>query len=304
MKPPDRHSLPDGLPCAYGAGESPVAGYTIGALLGKSELSETYLAQDTASRRWVLRRLRGDAREVRARLDQIDQIKGRNYSHVVVFRALDGSQGEDLWLAREYLTGVCLADVLGARDRPMLLKEANRWGKGIAAGLRELIESGAIHGRLKPANVWLDRGVVKLVDGIALQSDLPSTSRYAAPETAAGRNDEADLFALGALLVEMLTGKEFAAEADWRHRLAAPYQPILARALDPDPARRWESVEAFVAALNAAPQQLRAPETPPSRARQGLRPARSSVVLWTIMAATLLILAAAVSLMLSLRMNL
>jgi serine/threonine-protein kinase len=298
----DRPLAMDSLPFAFGPGESPVSNFVIREGLAQNELGETYLAEDPTGRRFVLRRLRKD---VAATQLNLEQLAGRKLTHAIPLRQAGAAPGET-WVVRDYQTGWSLADVLAARSGGMSLKEARRWLKGIAAGLRELAACGTIHSRLKPSNVWLERGVVKLVDGglpaqrmsydtTVMESPVP----YAAPETVAGRFDKADLYALGAMLAEMLAGRRFDPNETWETWIAEPYRPILARALDPDPALRWNNADEFLAALEKAPPNLSPPPSPEPAPVAGSPRTKEHWLLWSAVAAGLMILAVAFSLMLS-----
>lgn len=245
---------------AFQPGERPAGDLTIVQGLARGELGETYLAEDAAGKRCVLRRLIPGEVALCERWPEL----AKPSPHLVISRRLSSS-AEETWLARDYLQGRSLADVLAPHTGGLRLKEALRWLEGIAAGLHALAENGAIHGRLKPSNVWLARGVVKLVDaGLRpVRCEASLAARYAAPETSLGRFERADLYACSALLGEMLTGQVFDADEPWAERIAEPYRPILRRALDPHPARRFAGVADLLAALRAAPADLPPPPAEP-----------------------------------------
>jgi serine/threonine-protein kinase len=127
--------------------------------------------------------------------------KGRPY---MVFALVDG---EDL---RERLR----------RDGPLLPVEATRVALAMAAGLEDAHAQRVVHRDLKPANVLLDdEGAVQLADfGIARMLEEPGltqpgrvlgTGEYVSPEQALGRqvDGRSDIYALGVVLFEMLTGR-------------------------------------------------------------------------------------------------
>ena len=127
--------------------------------------------------------------------------KGRPY---MVFALVDG---EDL---RERLR----------REGPMLPVEATRIALAMAAGLEDAHAQRVVHRDLKPANVLLDdEGAVRLADfGIARMLEEPGltqpgrvlgTGEYVSPEQALGRqvDGRSDIYALGVVLFEMLTGR-------------------------------------------------------------------------------------------------
>ena len=108
------------------------------------------------------------------------------------------------------------------RDRlragPLPVPEAVRIAREVASGVAAAHACGIVHRDLKPSNVFLcEDGTAKVLDfGIAKIQDTfltpdgetPGTVEYGAPETAQGRGDErSDVWSLGVMLFEMLTGR-------------------------------------------------------------------------------------------------
>ena len=146
-------------------------------------------------------------------------------------------------------------------------------------------EAGLIHRDLKPSNVFLTSQGVKLLDfglarrthrsdavtapALSVPGAVTGTLRYMAPEQITGDpvDSRADIFALGVMLYEMLTGRvPFGAEAnaDWLNAVLtqdAPslgdpelhsLDPIVMRALRRRPDERYEAIDQFTDALRAA----------------------------------------------------
>ena len=128
-----------------------------------------------------------------------------------------GSDGDRAWFVMECVEG----QTLGARLRggPLPLRETARIGAALADAVAYVHRQGVVHRDLKPGNVLLGDGdVVKLTDfGIALVSGearvtrtglTVGTAAYIAPEQVegAGTDDRVDVYSLGLVLLECLTG--------------------------------------------------------------------------------------------------
>jgi tetratricopeptide (TPR) repeat protein len=205
-------------------------------------------------------------------------------SHPSIARFYDAgvADGDQPWLALEYIEGVpiteyCDAHASSLRDRIGLLLQV---ASAVQAAHARLI----VHRDLKPANVLvtasgevrlLDFGIAKLLGDDEAAGDLTqlggrvATPDYAAPEQLEGGvvTVATDVYALGVLLYELLagqrpfpTGSRLGRMIDTRGEapLASTRAPgraraglrgdadaILAKALDPDPSRRYASVAAF-----------------------------------------------------------
>src|SRR5207247_7331373 len=137
-----------------------------------------------------------------------------------------GEDGGELFIAMELLEGEALAERL--RRGPLSVAETVPIGLGMLAALSALHARGIVHRDLKPSNVFLTPHGVKLLDfGLARPSDpelarsldsaaglprpgmLVGTPRYMAPEQVTGEAVDArsDVFAVGAMLFEMLAGR-------------------------------------------------------------------------------------------------
>jgi hypothetical protein len=204
-------------------------------------------------------------------------------SHPNIVAVFDsGSDDGTHYIVTELVEGETLADRL-RRDGPMPQAEAVAVAVDIARALSAAHERGLIHRDIKPGNVMLlPDGRVKVVDfGIARAAGsdtltntgvvLGSTA-YLSPEQASGQpvDERADLYALGCVLYEMLTGRvPFSADTPiatmYRHVNEDPPPPstfapipseledIVMRALEKDPKRRFASASELEAALLAVP---------------------------------------------------
>lgn len=156
------------------------------------------------------------------------------------------------------------------------------------AALRTVHRHGVLHRDIKPSNVLLqDDGHTKLTDfGIAKDLNegrpLPSnpdetmtgvvlgTPGYLAPERAAGlpASVQSDLYSVGAVLVEALTGHRVAPECALPSGLPPSLHHIAERAMAPDPQNRFESADAMLHALRppANPAEVATAVVVPPRA--------------------------------------
>lgn len=193
--------------------------------------------------------------------------------------------GEDKgvpYIAMEYLSGGTLADRL--RGEPLPLEAAIALVEQVAAALDHAHGRGLMHRDVKPANILFDdEGHAVLVDfglvkslaesGLTTEGTSLGTPHYMAPEQANATAEvgaRADVYALGVVAYEMLTGRvPFEAETPLSvlhaHVHDAPPDPrtlnqaldegiatAVLKALEKDPAQRYQSAGAFAHALMRA----------------------------------------------------
>lgn len=201
-----------------------VGDYRLLKLLGRGGMGVVFLAEDTVLKRQVALKLLqpGAARNpaVRERfVREAQAAAGLDHDNIVhVYQV--GLTHEAPYLAMQLLKGESLAAYLKQRGR-LEPSEVARMGSEIASGLAAAHQRGLIHRDIKPDNLWVEpTGRVKILDfGLArdVQSNenmtvagaLLGTPRYMSPEQAIGNPLDArsDLFSLGSVLFEMLTGK-------------------------------------------------------------------------------------------------
>ena len=176
---------------------------------------------------------------------------------------LKTSDAGDTFVVMEYVAGPSLASVSEAVPRRACrLPEVRHWLKGLVDGVAYLHDHGIVHRDLKPANLFMEEGIVKIGDyGLAKlitpsqgseHSESIGTCHYMAPEIGSGKyNKPIDIYAIGVILYEMLTGRvpfegETVNEVLMKHltarpdvsMLPEPYQAIVAKALAKDPNHR------------------------------------------------------------------
>ncbi len=211
--------------------------YEIQSPLGAGGMGEVYRARDTRLERTVAIKILPE------HLSQDSEAKQRfnrearaisSLSHPNICHLYDvGSQDGIDFLVMEFLEGETLADRLA--KGPLPPEQVLKYGIEICEGLEKAHKTGVIHRDLKPGNVMLTKSGAKLMDfGLAKSSavsDAPSsgltltspvasrpltqqgmivgTFQYMSPEQIEGKEADArsDIFALGAVLYEMATGK-------------------------------------------------------------------------------------------------
>jgi tetratricopeptide (TPR) repeat protein/TolB-like protein/predicted Ser/Thr protein kinase len=202
-------------------GES-VSHYAILERLGEGGMGVVYKAQDTKLKRTVaLKFLRsgvfGSDAE-RARFVREAQVAaGLDHPHICPVYEIDEHDGQ-AFIAMAFCPGRTLRERI--REGPLPVREALDIAAQIAEGLDEAHGKGVIHRDIKSGNIMLsDKGLVRIMDfGIARLSQGPETTwsgtvsgtaAYMAPEQAMGGPVDArtDLWALGVVIYEMLTGE-------------------------------------------------------------------------------------------------
>ena len=273
------------MPLAAGTRLGP---YEIVAPLGAGGMGEVYRARDSRLDRTVAIKVLPQATQAdpqyRARFDrEARAVAALSHSHICTLHDV-GEEGGIAYLVMELLEGETLSTRLTRGALP--LTDAVRTAVEVASGLDAAHRAGIVHRDLKPGNIMLTRSGAKLLDfGLARTgnpagakaafSQLPTTPgpltaegtilgtfQYMAPEQLEGREADArtDVFAFGAVVYEMLTGKrpfEGATQASTigaiLHAAPAPvstWQPSVSPALDrviatclaKDPDERWQSV--------------------------------------------------------------
>jgi serine/threonine-protein kinase len=212
-----------------------VGNYQLESLLGTGAMGEVYLARHVAlGRRAAVKVLKPELtndRELVARFFQEAKAMA-GLGHVNLVDVIDyGVIDETVYLTMEFLEGRTLAEQL--QGAGVTIAEALHITAQACDALDACHGAGIIHRDLKPENVFLikkggdkycvkllDFGVAKLVRGATVKTmpgQLFGTPVYMSPEQAEGRSDldlRTDLYALGVMLYEMLTGEGPFEDAD------------------------------------------------------------------------------------------
>ncbi len=279
------HSATDSVRPAAGA---PVAvpGFEIECTLGRGGMGVVYKARQTGLNRVVALKmlLAGQFADpaLRARfLVEAESVAALEHPHIIrVFAA--GESAEHPYLAMEFVPGGTLADRVKSGG-PLPARAAAEVVAKLAAAAAHAHSRGVVHRDIKPLNVLLtadgeprlaDFGLAKvgrLDQGLSVTGQVLGTPAYMAPEQAAGRVREvgtaADVYALGAVLYDALTGRppfqgdsaavtlqKVLTEEPDRPRALNPDEPrdletVCLKCLEKDPAKRYPTAQALAADL-------------------------------------------------------
>jgi eukaryotic-like serine/threonine-protein kinase len=260
--------------------------YEILAPLGVGGMGEVYKARDTRLERTVaikvLPQRLSASPETRQRFErEAKTISQLSHPHICALYDV-GREGENEYLVMELLEGETLGERLA--KGALALEQTLRYGVEIADALDKAHRQGIVHRDLKPANVMLTKSGVKLLDfglakaiapppsqssltalptqqGLTQEGTILGTFQYMAPEQLEGREADGrtDIFALGATLYEMATGRKAFSGASQASLISSimtadpppisALQPMTPPAFDrvvrtclaKDPEERWQS---------------------------------------------------------------
>ena len=288
-------TMPDGFAALLGrqplaVGDVIGARYKLLRSLGNGGMGQVFVAENVAiGMRVAVKLLKPELlinRELRQRFQNEAQAVAA-IEHPNVARFFDLVVGDPTFIVMEYVRGETLAALL-ARG-PLPLERAVGIARRLCWGLEAAHAAGVVHRDLKPANVLLaadaehgetpkliDFGLAKLAatvgdSQLTRTGQIIGTPNYMSPEQISGReiDGRADVYALGCVLYEMLTGRPpFAGSGDddvqifyrQMHEPPPPLAPrlpeapaaleaLLRRALQKDPERRFASMKAMASAL-------------------------------------------------------
>ena len=291
-----------------------VGRYRIVKKIGSGGMGTVYEAEDTRLRRCVALKFlpeefAKDAQWVRRFRIEARAASALNHAHICTIYEVDEVEGR-LLIAMELLEGQTLKEMIAGK--PLPLKTALELGVQIAAALDAAHSKGIVHRDIKPANVFvtkqrqikiLDFGIAKLTGPHAMADEMGTTLAhrtttgivlgtigYMSPEQVRGQAVDArsDIFAFGAILHEMLTGRrafERPTQVETMAAIlndeppdlarAAPLAPsglrrVVQRCLEKNPVQRFQSASDLAFALQAltetgAPAAIGAARRPRSR---------------------------------------
>ena len=278
--------------------------YEILTAIGAGGMGEVYRAIDTRLRRTVAIKILlehlGSDPDRRTRFER-EARAASSLNHPNICAVFDiGEQDGIHYIVMEYLEGETLEQRI--ERGPLSIEQAVQFATQVADALDKAHRQGLVHRDLKPGNVMLSKPGAKLLDfGVAklkreehqvsTLSGMPTlgasraltaegtilgTLQYMAPEQLEGKEADGrtDIFAFGAMVYEMVTGKKafegksqaslisaiMSAEPESMSTLQPLAPPVLdrivKRCLAKDPDNRWQSARDLVLELQAAPSEV------------------------------------------------
>lgn len=272
--------------------------YQVLSKLGEGGMGTVYLAEQVSvGRKVAIKFLLGNYASDDAFIGRFRRearlAASLNHRNIVIVYDFDQANDGTLFIVMEHLSGQKLSDVI-RRDGSLDFSRATRLGLQIAEGLDAAHHAGVIHRDIKPDNIMvagagaseqiklMDFGIARLRDtGNASQITraglIVGTPAYMAPEQIEGSevSDKTDIYALGVVLYEMLSGNvPFKAATPGavlikqiqemplplrklRRELPLAVERMVMQALEKEPQKRQQNMDEVVQQLRKAEEQLR-----------------------------------------------
>ena len=253
---------------------TPLDGFTIRRAIHRGAFGEVYQATTDGGREVALKLLQND---LDVELRGVRQCLNLSHPNLVTLFDVRTDADGDHWIVMEYVAAPTLSQTLKANPNGVSVDEAIAWVRGIADGVGFLHRSGLVHRDIKPANVFGGLGETVQVGDVGLSKFIAPSQRsaqtqsvgtvyYMAPEVAKGKyGPEVDQYSLAVVAYELLTGRvpfdgESTGEILLKHLSESPnlrdvpdtVRGVLARGLAKDPQDRFDSIDAFAKAFEAA----------------------------------------------------
>ncbi|MGI9472423.1 MAG: WD40 repeat domain-containing serine/threonine protein kinase, partial [Rubripirellula sp.] len=234
-----------------------VAQFKLLRLLGRGSFGNVWLADDVRLGREVALKLPNSSRpEASTLLHEAKTAAGLRHPNIVTVYEVGDENGQ-IFIASEYIDGVTLRDRLTSK-RPRL-KQITRLLIPVTEALHFAHTHNVVHRDVKPANILLDLagkpyvtdfGLAKKLSAdetISSDRQIVGTVRYMSPEQATGKTEEtdarSDIYAVGVMLFEMLTGESpFRGNARAILQQKVSEDPPSPRTLEPTVPRDLETI--------------------------------------------------------------
>ncbi len=256
-----------------------VGRYEIHSVIGEGGFGKVHRAWDTGLERWVaIKELSSEREELeptqyaeyRERFKMEHRVQGQfQHPHIVSVYDLVEQDGDE-FLVEELVEGGTLRDLIQEKG-PLPPEQVVQIGVEMCQAIAVAWEQDIVHRDIKPGNILLTAdGHAKLTDfGVAqvgrmsqrtqTDSHHPGTPAYISPEQEKGHgylDERSDLYTLGLVLYKALTGKSYKRERVAVRRLVPGVpkglEAVVMRAIEPDPADRYQRAAEFEAALRHA----------------------------------------------------
>jgi len=279
---------------SFAVGEE-VGGYLILARCGAGGMGTVYKVRHILSGRIeamkVLAQSLATDEDLRRRFhNEIQTLARLNHANIAAFHTAQEIKGE-LAMLMEFIEGETIGDVI---NKPALTLDLSlNYVKQVLLALEYAHKHGVVHRDIKPTNIMVNsQGLVKVVDfGIAKTNSNPNrtqvglrmgSARYMSPEQVKGEtvDERSDFYSLGLVLYQLITRRHpfsgqteefFAAHLeqtppvprDLNDQIPRWLNDVVMRALEKDPARRFQNARDFLIAIsqNDAPQVAERPST-------------------------------------------
>lgn len=241
--------------------------------LGKGGMSQVFLVEDrTIGKRWAMKRISKDQDGVWEQfMKEAYLMKG--WSHPYLPRIAQVYEDDQyIYLVMDYIEGCNLKEWM-KKEGWVSEKQLLVWAKQLAEVLGYLHKQDppVIYRDMKPENIMITReGFICLIDfgisrnyrkGKKEDTGCLGTRGYAAPEQYGGRgqsDQRTDLFSLGVVLYEMVTGKnlqdppyEILPSYSWKNKVSKEFQDIILKCTRTDPEKRYQSAGELYRALES-----------------------------------------------------
>ena len=285
--------------------------YKIIEKLGAGGMGEVYLAEDTTLKRRVALKLlapaySNDPEFVGRFRHEAQAAAALDHPNIVTVHELGEHEGQ-LFITMQYVRGQTLQELI--KSGKLTLEQSLDIAQQICEGLSEAHQAGIVHRDIKPANIIytkdsvakiLDFGLAKISGATKLtkEGSTLGTVQYQSPEQCRGEeiDERSDLFSLGIVLYETITGKlpftgdyEESVRYAISHEEAQPLsrfasgvtddiQRIVSKLLEKDPALRYQNAESVISDLKGLDRDAGPSVKIGFLRRRRIKPIRASVI--------------------------